>query len=78
MLSARIGDHCSVYLRRDALGMAADGPSSPTTGNYNGADTYVSGKLVRLNAEWVTVADEKRELTVPKSAILMLQVEGKK
>jgi hypothetical protein len=77
MLSGRIGDRCTVYFRRDALGMAAASPSSPTTGNHNGADTCVAGKLVRVNAEWVAVSVEKREFSVPKSAILMVEVEGK-
>ena len=45
MLGGRVGDNCTVYFRRDALGMAGPSPSSPLTGNHNGADTAVSGKL---------------------------------
>jgi hypothetical protein len=77
MLSGRVGDSCTVYFRRDALGMAAGSPSPPTTGNHNGADTQVSGKLVRLNAEWVAVTDGKREFTIPKGVILMIETQSK-
>jgi hypothetical protein len=77
MLGGRVGDNCTVYLRRDALGMAAPSPSPALTGNHNGADTAVSGKLIRVNAEWVVIADGRRELTIPKSAILVIEVPTK-
>jgi hypothetical protein len=77
MLGGRVGDNCTVYFRRDALGMAAPSPSSPLTGNHNGADTQVSGKLARVNAEWVVVATGGRELTIPKSAILVIETATK-
>jgi hypothetical protein len=77
MLSGRVGDNCTVYLRRDALGMAAPSPSPALTGNHNGADTALSGKLVRVNAEWVVIATAGRELTIPKSAILVIETAAK-
>jgi hypothetical protein len=77
MLAGRIGDNCTVYFRRDALGMAAGSPSSPLTGNHNGADTQVSGQLVRLNAEWLVVADGKREFTIPKAVVLLIEMQSR-
>jgi len=77
MLGGRVGDNCTIYLRRDALGMAGPSPSSPLTGNHNGADTAVSGKLVRVNAEWVVIVDGGRERTIPKSVILVIELSAK-
>src|SRR6516162_6554753 len=72
MPSARVGDNCTVFFRRDALGMAADSPSPAMSGNHNGADTQVSGKLIRMNAEWLVISDGKRELSIPKDVILVV------
>ena len=77
LLSGRVGENCTVYFRRDALGMAAAVPSPPTTGNHNGADTMVSGKLVRINSEWIVVVDGQREFTIPKLVILMVETRSK-
>lgn len=78
LLSGHLGDNCTVYFRRDAQGMAAPSPSSPLTGNHNGADTQVSGKLSQVNAEWVVLrGDGKREFHIPKSVILLVEVTAK-
>jgi hypothetical protein len=77
MLTGRIGDNCTVYFRHDALGMAAAGPASPTTDNHNGADTQVSGKLLRVNSGWICVEVDKAEHTIPKEAILLVKVSSK-
>jgi hypothetical protein len=77
MLSGRIGDNCTVFFRHDALGMAAGSPASPTTGNHNGADVQVTGKLMRVNAGWVCVAVGKGEYTIPKEAILLVEMPSK-
>jgi len=77
MLSGRFGDNCTVYFRHDTLGMAAGSPASPTTGNHNGADLQVTGKLLRVNGGWVCVAVGKAEYTIPKEAILLVEMPSK-
>jgi hypothetical protein len=75
------GDRCTVYFRRDALGMAAELPSSLTTDNHNGAALSLSGSFVSQNAAWLVVSEEAvtvgqpstvREHTISKGAILMV------
>ncbi len=76
-LSGRIGEMCTIYFRRDALGMAAGAPSSPRTGNQNGADVAISGKLLRVNPGWLTVGIDQGEYTIPREVILMIEVKAK-
>jgi hypothetical protein len=76
-LSGRVGDNCTVYFRRDALGMAAGSPSSPLTGNHNGADVQMTGKLLRVNPGWVCIAIGQAEYTIPKEVILVIEFKAK-
>jgi hypothetical protein len=77
MLSGHIGENCIVHFRHDALGMAAAGPAPPRSGNHNGADTEVSGKLLRVNAVWICIGIDKAEFTIPKEAILWVSMSSK-
>lgn len=77
MLSGRIGDNCTVYFRHDALGMAAGAPASPTTGNHNGGDTQITGKLLRVNAAWICIGTGKAEYTIPTEVILLVEMPSK-
>ena len=77
ILAGRPGDSCTVYFRRDALGVAADVPSGPTTGNQNGADVALSGEIVRQNDHWLVLKQDKREFSIPVDSILMLEVTHK-
>ena len=76
-LSGRIGETCTIYFRRDALGMAAGAPSPPRTGNQNGADVIMSGKLLRVNPGWVSIGIDQTEFTIPREVILMIEVKAK-
>jgi hypothetical protein len=76
-LSGRVGENCTIYFRRDALGMAAGAPSPPRTGNQNGADVAMSGKLLRVNPGWLTVGIDQAEYTIPREVILMIEVKAK-
>src|SRR5689334_20168433 len=71
-----IGRNCTVQLRRgDGLGAAATAPVSPVTGNSNGGDTSVSGKLYSVNEEWVVIEGVNDSLLwIPKGSILLVQV----
>jgi hypothetical protein len=77
MLSDRIGENCTVHFRRDALGTGAAGPIPPLTGNFNGADVNVTGKLLRVNPGWICVAIGQGEYTIPKEVILMIEVKAR-
>jgi hypothetical protein len=78
MLYGHTGQDCTVYFRHDALGMAAGVPASPTTGNHNGADTQISGKLLRVNAGWICLAVGNAEYTVPREVILLVEMPAKR
>jgi hypothetical protein len=77
MLAGRPGDTCIVYFCRDALGMAADSPSPPTTGAQNGADVTLVGEIVRQNDNWLVIKHEGREFSIPVESILMIEIVRK-
>jgi hypothetical protein len=74
MISGRLGADCKVYFRHDALGMAAAVPAPPRTDQHNGAEVTLSGKLLRVNAGWVCIAVNQVEYTIPREAILLLEM----
>ena len=75
----QLGSNVVVQFRRDYLGAAdSDGPVSATAGNVNGTEVAVAGKLVRVSDEWVVIESQGRELWVPKSAVLYLDVSKAK
>ncbi len=76
-LSQRIGKNCTVQFRRgDALGSGAALPVSPETGNVNGAEVSVRGKLLSVGAGWVVLGrGDQSELHIPRESILMIQVD---
>jgi hypothetical protein len=77
MFSGRVGDTCTVYFRLDALGMGAGSPAPPGTGSVSGADTQISGKLLRANAGWVCLGVGNEEYTIPREAILLVKTAPK-
>ena len=73
-LTAKIGKDCVVQFRRgDGLGTAADIPVSPTTGNQNGADVQVQGKLESVSGGWVVLGQDNKECWIPRESILLIQ-----
>jgi hypothetical protein len=77
MLYGHIGENCTVYFRRDALGMAAGSPAPLLTGNHNGADVAVTGKLLLVNSGWLRIAVGDSEYTIPREAILLVRTAAK-
>jgi hypothetical protein len=80
MLGHRIGEHCTVYFRRDRLGLAATKLTeilSADSRGLNNVSAYVTGKLARVNAAWVCLATDKMEYTIPTEVILMVEVQPK-
>jgi hypothetical protein len=87
-VSLAIGSECTVQFRRgDALGAGGSLPVPPTTDSMNGADVSATGKLLRVDAEWVVLEEHPRnsfvaadpreqpglrQLWIPRSAVLML------
>ena len=70
-----VGKNCTVQFRRDALGAAASLPISPNTGSINGAETAVSGTIKQVDGEWFVIERNSRELWIPKTVILMVEVQ---
>ncbi len=72
-VESRIGQNCIVYYRRDALGMAADTPSSIESGNINGADVTQPGELMAVGYDWIVINLHGREFHIPQAAILRVE-----
>src|SRR5438874_708324 len=70
MLSGHVGGMCTVQFQRNALG-AAGNPISPTTGNFNGSEVQITGKLLRVNSGWICLGIDQAEYFIPKEVILM-------
>ena len=71
-----VGKVCTVYLRRDAMGMGADLPAPPAASNLNGVDLSVTGELLETNASWLRIKTDARTYTIPCSVILMVERMG--
>ena len=77
-LTAKIGKDCVVQFRRgDGLGAAGDIPVPPTTGNINGADVQIEGKLESVNGGWVVLGQGDMERWIPRESILLIQFSKK-
>lgn len=70
-----IGATCKIQLRRDALGAGASGPIPPRTDVFNGAETSLSGKLQQFTTEWIVLDVSGKELWIPKTVVLLIEVE---
>jgi hypothetical protein len=80
MLVGRLGEYCTVFFRRDRLGLAAHKLTeimSADSRGLNNISAYVSGKLVRVNPAWICVAESNKEYTIPTDVILMVEVQVK-
>ena len=73
-----VGANCRVQLKRSDLGAAASRPISPTVRD---SDVSVSGRLLRIDADWV-VLDTKgtdvldadgSKVWVPRRNVLLMQ-----
>jgi hypothetical protein len=74
-LSAKIGQNCTVQLRRgDGLGAASGSPVPPTTNAHNGAEVCISGKLQAVAGSWIVVGADNRAYYIPRESILLIEV----
>ena len=73
-IEGQIGQNCTIYFRRDVLGMASDSPSSISTMEYNGAEVVQVGKLVTVTPNWIVINRNGSDLHIPQSSILMISV----
>ncbi len=71
--SLKLGKPCAIQFRRDALGAAAPLPIAPMTVNINGADTNITGTVMRTTAGWIVLEKEGGEIWIPKGVILLIQ-----
>jgi hypothetical protein len=75
------GKEVSLQLRRgDALGSGANLPVPPRTSGINGAETGLSGKLVKITDEWVVIDTNDipaARIWIPKGNILLIEYRTK-
>jgi hypothetical protein len=67
-----VGKLCTIQFRRDALGAAASLPVGPMTDSINGAETSISGKLLRVTTDWLVVERNGKDVWIPQSVVLMV------
>ncbi|QDV52788.1 hypothetical protein [Gimesia fumaroli] len=70
-----IGKEVNIQFRRDALGVAAPLPVSPTTSSLNGAKTSISGKLICVDSKGLVIGTERRPTWVPREVILLVEAK---
>jgi hypothetical protein len=75
LANSKIGQKCEVQFRRDALGLASPSPTSPDTGNFNGADVAINGTLKKAQADSILVSTPKADYLIPMRAVLCLKFE---
>jgi hypothetical protein len=75
-LNKKRGKPCTVQLKRNALGGAAPTPVSPLTGNINGAEVAIYGKLYKVDKDAVVIIDGKTTYWIPKDSILLIQFDS--
>jgi hypothetical protein len=67
---------CIVQLRRDALGGSLGVVVPPLTTSVGGSDISLSGRIRVLNSEWLLLDSPRGEVWIPRSAILLIVVQG--
>jgi hypothetical protein len=69
-----IGTEYLVQIRRDMLGAGAPQPIPPLTGNINGADVCVGGKLSKIDDEWIVLEQgNEKVLWIPRQSVLLIE-----
>ena len=69
------GKPCTVQLRGDALGAAADLLISPRTSNSKAVYTTISCTFKSIRGDWVIVISQDKEVWIPKNSILLIEFE---
>jgi hypothetical protein len=70
------GTHCTVHLRRDALGPWGQGITDPAV-SILGQAGWIDGSFGRMNDNWLILTRKDGEHWIPRDMILLLEV-GKK
>ena len=73
-----IGKNVTVQFDRNALGAAHNLPINPLTGSINGAEVSISGKVEKIDEEWIVLSaksamDNNTVLYIPIKSILLVQ-----
>ena len=76
LLPYSVGERCTVYLRRDAMGMSGDLPAPPRASSLNGVELAVTGELLETNSSWIRIKTDTRTCTIPCSVVLMVEQAG--
>lgn len=72
-LGSLIGRTCSVQFRRDALGMAAGAPLSPTAESSGGRPARLRGTLTAVGDGWITLSADGATYHIPQATILLIE-----
>jgi hypothetical protein len=68
------GKEATIQFRRgDSLGGGGNLPTGPTVNSTNGAAVSLSGKIIKIEGDWVVVEVGQEEIWIPKSSILLIQ-----
>lgn len=67
-----VGKIVTVQFRRDALGGAASIPVSPFINGINGAETSFTGKVYRVDGNWLIVDFREKRVWVPREVVLAI------
>jgi|GEM_PF-700671 len=68
-----VGKSVTIQFRRDALGSAATIPVPPFTNNMNGAETSFTGKVYRVDGNWLIVDFREKRVWVPREVVLAIE-----
>jgi hypothetical protein len=74
LFDAFLGQSVEVHLRRDALGLASDGPVPAGWQGAYANDLVMVGRLTGVTADWVILDGEPRLVAVPTSAVLSMEL----
>lgn len=70
------GREATIQFRRgDGLGGGGDLPVNPTAHAINGGKVSLSGKIIKIEGDWVVVEVAREEIWIPKASILLIQYD---
>ncbi len=69
------GHRCTVQFRRDALGIAAATPLGIRGESRVDKLAQVSGVIDQVTPEWLVLRDADKALWIPRSAVLLVEVD---
>jgi hypothetical protein len=72
-LAPLVGRNVKVQFRRDALGVAAGAPISPTAQGPGGRAVHLVGTVRSVTGGWLVLERERNTYWIPHSTILVIE-----